>query len=137
MDFTRRLSTVLVSFLLLYSAVWPLVSCLWNIRHSADGHAHSAASGDLDPGFDLSDSTHGTLRCSHYRYDIGPRAQFSFEPEFQTSFYENPLSAKPFAGSITPNAIRDSQLRAFFAWFPSFSSLSGLPIHLFLSILRL
>ena len=139
----KRFGAVFLSFFLLYAGVvWALEACLHQWDH-VDGAAflsdepHHRSDYSFSNDFDSSHHPAANLQCPDLRHQIGPMAQVS--SAFRLAPYPGNalLKGSPFSRSVASNEIRDFWLRALFEWFPSFSFLSGLSRHLFLSVLRI
>lgn len=125
---------VFLCIVLLYSGVaWAVMVCLDQDDHhaplkSASYHLLSSDSASPDPLV-------ADLHCPDLYYQIGPMAQTSTAQlvPFAGGVL---LKDSSFSGSVASGGANDIWLRAFFEKFPSFSSLGGLSLHLFLSVLR-
>jgi len=138
----KRIGTIFICFFLIYAGVaWAMEACL----HQKD-HADHAASFKSEPrASDYSLSNHfnsphhpaPNLHCLDLDHQIGPMAQVSSVSRLVPFTGSVLLKESPFSGSVAPGATNALWLRALFEKFLSFSFLSGISYHLFLSVLRI
>ncbi len=136
----KRFSAIILCFLLLYAgAAWAIEACL----HPDGHHMHHAASVHDEPhhGEQLPSNDSGssgpslpTLHCPDLSFEVGlPVLAFSLVPFPDQA----PVGRSLVTGSELTDGTADLWLRGLFKRYLSFSFLSGLPLHLFLSVLRI
>lgn len=138
MIFPKRLIVISTCFFLLYAGVaWAVMACLdQDDHHLPSKSAAHYGNGLLSGDFDSPDRPAPNLHCDDPDYQIGPMAQTSIA-RLGPLAYEVPLNDSSLSGSVASGGTNDLWLRAFFEKFPSFSFLSGISLHLFLSVLRI
>lgn len=142
MSFMKHFSVVSLCFFLLYAGVaWAVENCLRSNEHVGHNSAaitvpHADAT-SLVVTSDFPQHPAPKLHCLDSRHQIGPMLQPSSRLRLVHFTDEVSLKLPLSPGSVVSSTTKDFRLGALFEWSPSFSFLSGLSRHLFISILRI